>query len=76
MSFSLLSLVHTHRLHRMLPDLVILMMLVTASLGESDSCPDSGETEKLRRTGPTDHWPTVTNAGACKLEHCSREMVR
>ena len=26
-------------------------------------------------SGPTDHWPTVTNAEACKLQHCSREMA-
>jgi len=39
----------------------------------ADSCPDSASAE--RRTGPTDHWPTVTSAGACKLEHCSREMA-
>ena len=26
-------------------------------------------------TGPTDHWPLVFNAEACKLEHCTREMA-
>merc|ERR1719189_985571 len=26
-------------------------------------------------SGPTDHWPTVENVEACKLQHCSREMA-
>ena len=27
------------------------------------------------KTGPTDHWPVVEDASACKMENCARQMV-
>ena len=27
------------------------------------------------QTGPTDHWPVVKDATACKMENCARQMV-
>jgi len=27
------------------------------------------------KTGPTDHWPVVTDAHACKMENCTRQMA-
>ena len=55
-------------------NLSFLNLLVFVGLVMSmDTC--SSDTKFAKGTGPTDHWPTVENAEACKLQHCSREMV-
>ena len=51
-----------------------LLLLATSSLALEDSCRLGGGGGG--GTGPMDHWPTVDNAEACKLQHCGREMVR
>jgi len=55
-------------------NLSLLNLLVFVGLVMSmDTC--SSDTKFAKGTGPTDHWPTVENAEACKLQHCSREMA-
>ena len=69
---------------------MIHLLSVSHCLCESDNCSLSSAldsscadsdivssvvSQSQKRTGPTDHGPTVANAEACKLEHCSREMV-
>ena len=58
-----------------------MLILFLAGLGHGkveENCESNLWSEDRRKdvgSGPTDHWPTVDNAEACKLQHCSREMV-
>jgi len=53
--------------------LLILPVLGKDSEGhcEKDQC----GTMAKGKTGPTDHWPVVEDASACKMENCARQMA-
>jgi len=54
-------------------NILILYILFVVGVGMSmDSCHQNSKFSGGTR--PTDHWPTVENAEACKLQFCSREI--
>jgi len=55
----------------------LFLLLVPALAQEpTDHCDKDQCGQKFEgKTGPTDHWPVVKDASACKMDNCARQMA-